>query len=54
MGEDVQHHLHEHVEAARACDLLREAWQNLPDVQDAEPVERAETTSGFYALSDSD
>ncbi|MGW6488033.1 hypothetical protein [Streptomyces sp. NPDC055056] len=33
--EDIQHHLHDHAEAARACDLLREAWHDLPDTQDA-------------------
>ncbi|MFD9398151.1 hypothetical protein ACFWA4_04930 [Streptomyces sp. NPDC060011] len=52
--EDIQHHLHEHVEAARACDQLRESWQILPDVQEAEPIERAEKASGFYALSESE
>ncbi|MFD5717182.1 hypothetical protein [Streptomyces sp. NPDC127036] len=52
--EDVQHHLHEHAEATRACDQLRESWQDLPDVQEAEPIERAQTASDFYALSDSE
>ncbi|MFJ8896947.1 hypothetical protein ACIRCZ_20395 [Leifsonia sp. NPDC102414] len=49
--EDIQHHLHEHTEAARACDLLREAWQGLPDVPDAAPIEQAKTASGLYQLS---
>ncbi|MFD0070508.1 hypothetical protein ACFVJ9_57940, partial [Streptomyces sp. NPDC127574] len=52
--EDIQHHLHEHAEAARACDLLRKSWQDLPDVPDAGQIELAETASVFYALSDSD
>ncbi|MFE2823453.1 hypothetical protein [Streptomyces sp. NPDC059271] len=52
--EDIAHHLHEHAEATRACGLLRKSWQDLPGVQDAGPIERAEKASGFYALSDSD
>ncbi|MFD6921883.1 hypothetical protein ACFV99_16935 [Streptomyces sp. NPDC059944] len=54
VNEDIQHHLHEHAEAARACDLLRKSWQDLPDVPDAGQIELAETASVFYALSDSD
>lgn len=51
---DVQHHLHEHEEAARACDQLRESWQDLPEGQPAGPDERVGAVPGAYSLPDPD
>ncbi|MFD5814783.1 hypothetical protein [Streptomyces sp. NPDC127038] len=36
---DVQQHLHEHAQAAQACDRLRESWQDLADDQHGAPDE---------------